>query len=322
MFIDPKKALEAGSELIQAVSLAKKAVAMFPAPKPQKTRRKSDWDPLRDKNRRKSAINLRLRTGIWLHFHYKTGHGKFQILETSESEHLMSAFIEEAANYQISDRSASDALVLPSTLALPAADFACAKWMEIPAHQRQAVMLADETANYVLSNFNVRMLDRRHLPPQQSPFPSVGLLLDTARALFHHPKRRKADRDSRQAKDRRQSGVAQRLKIGIWLQFHRKTGYGITEVLQAPEWGNLIHALIAEGDNYEFTDHKSPEMSLMPSMIAAPAADFARALWTELPAKHRQAFILTEEVANYVLTNYNVRMIDRRRTPNHQAATG
>jgi hypothetical protein len=324
MDIDPKKIVETGIEAFKAIRLINSAVAALPTA--GKARRKADWDPQRDKSRRKSGVSLRLRTGIWVHFHYKTGYGKFEVLETPDVDTLMSAFIDEGVNYQFTDRDSPNAFLVPSTIARPAVDHACAKWMELEPERRHAVLLADEIGYYILSNFNVRMIDRRQLPKPISPLGSLGLLLDKAKSLFwecnNNQMRRKDDYDPDRNNDRRKSGVGARLRTGIWIQFHRKTGYGITEVLQTPELGNLIHALIAEGERYEFADRDAPEVSLQPSMIATPAVDFARAKWTQLPAEQRRAFVLTQEVANYVLSNYNVRMTDRRRDPQHHAVAG
>ena len=317
--MDPKDL----SEAIEVIGLAKKAVAFLPKPKPEKARRKSDWDPRRDKNRRVSDVNLRLKTGIWLKFHFRTGYGKFEVLESSDADHLMSAFIAEGVNYQFSDRTSADSLLMPATIALPAAEFACKKWIECPREKRFASVLTDEVGEYVLSHFNVRMIDRRQLPKAESPFASVIPLLEKARELFwhpEHPKRRKEDWCP--ANDRRKTDVGTRLKVGVWLQFHRKTGYGMTEVLDSPNWGNLIHALITEGDHYEFSDPKDPGAIIAPSRFASAAADFVCAPWKTLPIDRRRAFVLTEEVANYVLTRYTVRPVERRRSQKHQAIAG
>lgn len=321
--MDPKHLIEAGSEVVDAIGLAKKAVAFLPKPKPEKARRKGDWEQGRDKNRRVSKVDLRLKTGIWLKFHFRTGYGKFEVLDASDAENLMGAFLDEGVNYQFSDRTATDSLLMPAAIALPAADYACARWLECHPQKRYASVLTDEFGEYVLRHHNVRMIDRRQLPAPESPFASVTALLDKARALFcekEHPKRRKED--SAPANDRRKIDVGTRLSVGIWLQFHRKTGKGMTEVLGSPNSGNLIHALIAEGEHYEFSDPKTPETVVRPSRFASQAAQAVCAPWIDLPTDRRRAFALTDEVANYVLARYSVRMVERRRGQKQQAIAG
>jgi hypothetical protein len=323
MPIDPKRVIEAGSEVVEALSLAKKTVAFLPKPKPEKARRRADWDPQRDTNRRVSDVNLRLKRGIWFKFHFRTGYGKFEVLETSDAEHLMDAFRAEAVNYQFSDRTCTDSLLVPATIALPAADFACARWIECPREKRCASVLTDELGEYVLSHYNVRMIDRRQLPQPESPYASVLALLEKARGLIlepNRPKRRKQDWEP--SNDRRKNDVGERLRVGIWLQFHRKTGYGMTEVLDLPNSGNLMRALITEGDRYEFSDPSSPEKTLMPSQFAAQAADIVCAPWKDLPDDRRRASVMTDEIAKYVVSNFTVRMVERRRSQKQHAVAG
>jgi hypothetical protein len=324
MAIDPDKIITIGSGVIDSIDFIKKTVALFPKGKPHKARRKSDWDPQRVKDRRKSGVNLRLKTGIWFKFHFKTGYGKFQVLEASDPANLINAFIVEGENYEFSDRNSPDTLLMPATIADPAAEFACRKWLEHPHDKRYASVLTEEFGDYILSNYNVRMIDLRRLPKTESPLNSVGQLLEKARALFGegtNKKRRKEDWDSRPGKDRRILGVGERLRTGIWLQFHRKTGYGMEEFLEAPQSRSLMDAFITEGERYEFSDRSSDD-SVTPAMIANAAASFARTKWMEFPAEQRLACILTDEVANYVLSHYNVRMVDRRRVHKHRAMAG
>jgi hypothetical protein len=75
MTIDPKTIIENGTKVVEAVQLVKKAVEVIPKSRTSKLHRKADWDPHHSKDRRRSGVKLRLKTGIWLHFHYETGYG-------------------------------------------------------------------------------------------------------------------------------------------------------------------------------------------------------------------------------------------------------
>jgi hypothetical protein len=162
MDLDPKKLIEMGTEVADSIGLFKRVTALLPARKPpaQKARRKVDWDPERDADRRISGHELRLKTGIWLHFHRKTGLGKAQPMETLQRGNLIAAFVEEGVNYQFSEHS-SDALLMPSAIANKAADFACARWKERPTQDSEAYLVVEEFADYILTHYNVRMIDRR-----------------------------------------------------------------------------------------------------------------------------------------------------------------
>ena len=161
MDLDPKKIIEITGEVVDSIGLFKKAKGFFPSHnKPEKARRKADWDPERDGERRISGVELRLRTGIWLQFHRKTGLGKFEQLATTERDNLIHAFVVEGVNYQFSERS-SGVLLLPSTIASSTADIVCHRWTSRPLKERQAVLLTDEFANHILSSYNVRAIDRR-----------------------------------------------------------------------------------------------------------------------------------------------------------------
>jgi hypothetical protein len=173
MDLDPKKLIEMTGEVVDSIGLFKKAKGLFPTiqsqNKPAKARRKADWDPERDGERRISGVELRLRTGIWLQFHRKTGLGKFEPLATTEQnrDNLIHAFVVEGANYQFSERS-SGVLLLPSTIASMTADIVCSRWSSRPEKERQAVLLTDEFANHILSSYNVRAVDRRKGKKPQS----------------------------------------------------------------------------------------------------------------------------------------------------------
>jgi hypothetical protein len=161
MGLDPKKFIEMGTEVADSISLVKRvATAIFPASKPPTKRRRVDWDPERDGDRRISGVELRLKTGIWIQFHRKTGLGKHQQMETLDRGSLIGAFVAEGVNYQFSEHS-SDVLLVPSAIATKAADFVSKWWIKQSSGDCDAVRLTDEFADYVLSRYNVRMIDRR-----------------------------------------------------------------------------------------------------------------------------------------------------------------
>jgi len=166
MDFDPKKMLEIGGGLIDGVKFISKASTLFSSSKP-KTRRKADWDPNFDADRRISPVELRLRTGIWLHFHRKTGLGKTQRVESPVRGDLIQAFVSEAVSYQFSTRE-TNTLLLPGSIAGQAADATRIQWMEIPIQDREALLLTDTMADYVLANYVVRRNDRRRGKPVQS----------------------------------------------------------------------------------------------------------------------------------------------------------
>jgi hypothetical protein len=207
-------------------------------------------------------------------------------------------------------------------IARPAADFAVNKWLEFAAQSRYASVLTDECADHILSTYNVAMINRWSRPKQESPLGKIGVLLERAKtACGIHPKNRKEDRDPGLHNDRRKSDVASRLEYGIWLQFHRKTRLGMNQLLDRPQTEGMIHALVTEGQHYVFATRENPEESIKPSLFAEPAAASASAKWRELPTEKRKAFMLTGHMAEYVLTHYNVRMIDRRAKRQDAAAS-
>src|SRR5580698_7700920 len=129
MEIDPAL-VKAGGEVAETVGFLKKVLPLIPKIRPAKARRKADWDPKRDKDRRISGVELRLKTGIWLHFHYKTGIGKSELMDPSETAPgaLVDAFLQESVSYQFLDRNSTETVIAAATIAEPAAEFALAKW--------------------------------------------------------------------------------------------------------------------------------------------------------------------------------------------------
>jgi hypothetical protein len=160
MAFDPKKVIEITGEVMDSVGLVKRLRGLLPTRKPPKARRKGDWDPERDADRRTSSLELRLKTGVWLHFHRKTGLGQFQQMAGLERDNLIAAFVAEGVNYHFSERG-SEALLTPSSIATSAVDVVCEKWGGRPMDDRPAIFMINELAEYVLFRYNVRAIDRR-----------------------------------------------------------------------------------------------------------------------------------------------------------------
>jgi hypothetical protein len=321
--MDPKTFFEAATTAVKTVRLIERTIELLPKSGSHKQRRKVDWNLHHSKDRRISGVNLRLQTGIWLHFHYLTGYGKFEALNDapeSLSNLLKEAFVKEGVNYQIFGRDSADTLLAPSMIAQPAAEFAVNNWLEF-SKNKTASALTDECAEYILSKYNVVMLDRRHRPKQESPLSKIGGLIESVKGSCGiYPKRRKEDWDPAHYGDRRKSGIASRLEHGIWLQFHRKTGFGMNQPLDRPQSKSLMHALVTECEHYEFGTRETPEQAIEASLFAEPAVASAWAKWKELPVEKRKACIITYHMAEYVLSHFNVRMIDRRSKRQHALA--
>jgi hypothetical protein len=114
-------------------------------------------------------------------------------------------------------------------------------------------------------------------------------------------------------KDRRVSGLDQRLKKGFWFEYHRETEAGKFDTIElTPKNRNAMWiALVREAQRYEFTDRASGGRLDQPTIVDA-ALDV---VWTEMkgtPREERRAVIMVEAVARYMFSKYNVRGIDRR----------
>jgi hypothetical protein len=160
MGVDPKKLIEMSTEVVDSMGLVKRVAALFTPPKPPIKRRKGDWDAERDGERRISGVDLRLKEGMWFRFHRKTALGRTERMESVQRGNLIGAFVEEGVNYQFTEHS-SEVLLVPSAIASKAADFVCKQWIKRPVADSTAYVLVEEFANYVLSHYNVRMIDRR-----------------------------------------------------------------------------------------------------------------------------------------------------------------
>jgi len=166
MDIDPKKIIEIGSGVVESVGLIKKAKALFSGSKPQ-ARRRGDWDSARDKDRRISSIDRRLKFGIWLQFHRQTGLGQGEMLALPHRQDLVDAFVTEGVNYVFLMKE-TDTILMPCSIADDAADCAWRKFSEVPLSERVAMGLTDAMANHILSKYVVRRNDRRRMKPAQA----------------------------------------------------------------------------------------------------------------------------------------------------------
>jgi hypothetical protein len=131
--------------------------------------------------------------------------------------------------------------------------------------------------------------------------------------------RRETDRREGPA-ERRVSGVASRLRKGLWFEYHRKTEAGKFDILDSTVRTRqlLLEAFLPEVSRYEFSGHDSPRI-LAPSTILVTAIDAALERTGKLA--RRTAIVVVEEVARYLVSHYNIAMIDRRQTQRRQAAT-
>lgn len=136
--------------------------------------------------------------------------------------------------------------------------------------------------------------------------------------------RQRAEWERRRApKDRRISGVGSRLRRGFWLEYHRKSGAGKTEIipfLTAQIREHLLQAVVREGRHYEFSERTSG-VTVEPCAIADAAIDVVWTRWKLKPRDTRQAVIVVEAIADYLFATYNVRRLDRRESQRRAMAT-
>lgn len=122
--------------------------------------------------------------------------------------------------------------------------------------------------------------------------------------------------------DRRILGVPSRLRAGFWLEYHRRSGAGKTEVIEIltlEKRRHLFQALVTEGRHYRFSDRTS-DTTLLVSTIAAPAIDVVWMQWNQRPKEDRQAVLIVEGIADYLLANYNVSALHRRKNQRRAVA--
>jgi hypothetical protein len=113
--------------------------------------------------------------------------------------------------------------------------------------------------------------------------------------------------------DRRVSGVDQRLRRGLWLEFHRRTDLGKFELLPISlrTRDNLFEAALRESLRYRFFDRNTGVEMPSVSLIGA-AVD---AVWDSFPGtvpREQRAVFIIDAVADYLLKKFEVSMIDRR----------
>ena len=111
-----------------------------------------------------------------------------------------------------------------------------------------------------------------------------------------------------------------RLKDRIWHRFSRMTGTHENKQILFPERENLIFAIVTAGQNCVFTDRITGYA--VPSAIVAHSA--ARAIcemWTARPRSNRDALALTNAMACYVWSRYDVRMLIHHKSVNARSAS-
>jgi hypothetical protein len=96
-----------------------------------------------------------------------------------------------------------------------------------------------------------------------------------------------------------------RLKDRIWLQFWRKTGTDEHEQILFPEHESLIFAVMTAG-HYVFTD-RNTRCAVPAAIVAHSAARAICEMWIVRPRSNRDALALTNAMACYVRSRYDVR---------------
>jgi hypothetical protein len=115
------------------------------------------------------------------------------------------------------------------------------------------------------------------------------------------------------SRDRRVGGLEQRLRYGIWLEFHKRTDLGRRQVLTLSDQrrSQLYEAAIAEAQLYEFSD-RGTGMILPPSAAVQAVLELACRDWSLFPRRQQRASALTVALGNRLTSCFNVRMQDRR----------
>lgn len=122
-----------------------------------------DWDRRHGSpDRRVSDIAQRLRKGLWLEYHRHTEAGKFDELWLSHKTRdlLFAAFVNEACRYRFFDRIAGEGID-PAEAVDIALDLLWSEWLQDRA-KRSAIMVTEQTADYMTSHFKVTKIDRRY----------------------------------------------------------------------------------------------------------------------------------------------------------------
>ncbi|MGH9664940.1 MAG: hypothetical protein ACRD9L_11000 [Bryobacteraceae bacterium] len=148
---------------------------------------------------------------------------------------------------------------------------------------------------------------------------AVSPLLDRIGDLFQKsgpPGRRRSAMERRKEPDRRVSPIVQRLRTGLWLQFHQATRAGEFSSLDldASRLANLVAQLLPEGRKYTYTDRDTQDE--LPANAALQCAlRFALAHRAELITSRGgdpQAVLVICMIAEYLCRNYEMTIKDRR----------
>jgi hypothetical protein len=121
------------------------------------------------------------------------------------------------------------------------------------------------------------------------------------------------------SKDRRVSSVSQRLRTGFSLEYFRKTGAGKFDVLVLTRKtrDDLFAALVAEAARYQFS-HRISGSVLDPAFVIDSALAARWPNWCHRPEDKNKTVFVLEEIADDVLSKYNVNKIDRRQQHQRQ----
>jgi hypothetical protein len=128
---------------------------------------RSDWERRgRTMGRRVSAVDQRLRRGLWLEFHRWTDLGKFEPLPASlgSRDHLFDAAIHEGARYRFFDRNTGTET---ATLAVirAAIEVVWDAFSKKSTGEQRSVFIVDAVADQLLSKFEISTIDRRNSQP-------------------------------------------------------------------------------------------------------------------------------------------------------------
>lgn len=151
------------SALELAMDVVRKILSWIPARSPRKIKARGSWDRRREaRTQRMSGLDLRLRTGFWLRFQRRVGIGKFEPLDLTRGmrDDMFQMLVFEAQHYEFSDRG-SGAVLEAATVVDAAIDVVWKQWEIQPREARQAVLIVEEIARYLISKYNVRKIDRR-----------------------------------------------------------------------------------------------------------------------------------------------------------------
>jgi hypothetical protein len=144
----------------------------------------------------------------------------------------------------------------------------------------------------------------------------MGIVMSSdARKLAFEPEELfKSDWERRGlTKGRRVSGVDQRLRRGLWLEFHRWTDLGKFEPLPASlgSRDHLFDAAIHEGARYRFFDRNTGVETATLAVIRAAVEVVWGAFSRKCTDEQRSVFIV-DAVADQLLSKFEISTIDRR----------